>query len=267
MAEGPVQAAGDAAKAAAQAPAKAAKGAGGFLRGKMFGMPRWAFLGLLAGGLVLGLYLRMRSAGEEEVPPEDEEYVEPYADDPIVDPDAGAGYGILGPSQGQVVPVETPLIPEGFETIIGDLVGGLVDQTGYLTEIIPGAQGDPTSPGSGAGVTGGGPPNRPAGAHGPFKGLTAAQQQKFFKFLRAGRYDRAQKVIERHGTGGGPKPGSGGRDGDNGDAVVGAGPRGGRGQGGRGSASSSNGGRGGRGNQQQAGPRGGGKPGRGGGRK
>lgn len=121
-------------------------------------MPRWLFLSLLAGGIIVGLYLRSRSQGE---PP-------PPSEDTLAGSgDAGlAGVGVASPPGG-VVPVATPTTPEGFPELIGsltDVIGGLA--AGYNPPGTPAPDAINNSPG-GAGTpvqttppTGGGPPSR-----------------------------------------------------------------------------------------------------------
>lgn len=183
MAETPTPPANPAGAAASAAKGGSAKLVG-FLQTKQFGMPRWAFLALIVGGVGLGLYLRSRQRAaemsdeeaESEIVPEDAYMGELAPLDPGLE-----GAGILaGPSGGSVVPVTTPTIPEGFPEIfdvlgltIGDLALSnsdgalaLADQNTILTEQLAGL--------AGLALTGGGtvhqPPHVPKPRPGPGSG-------------------------------------------------------------------------------------------------
>lgn len=97
-----------------------------WLKVKTAGLPRWAWVALLSGGVVLGLYLRSRSASNE-AEGESEEYP---AEGELVEGGLGgygegglAGAGLIGPAGGSTsVPVQTPYIPEGFTSAFSTLV-------------------------------------------------------------------------------------------------------------------------------------------------
>lgn len=135
-----------------------ARGLSAFLTAQQFGMPRWVWLGLLAGGIGAGIYLRNRSAeAEAEAPEEDLEY-DPYAEEgePSIYDESLAGVGILpGGSTGEVVPVSAPYLPEGF----ADILGGIADIFAVIGENPDAFNPDPD--GNNNGGTGGGPPRRP----------------------------------------------------------------------------------------------------------
>jgi hypothetical protein len=162
-----------------------------FLNGKQFGLKRWQWLVLLSAGIAFGLYLRSKQAGAaveaeevgEELPAGFEDTIAANAEDPGL---AGVA-GTYGPPAGSVVPVQTPLVPEGYtETaqIGGDIAAGAVGVLGdvavaalerggdgeavpAVNVMVPGQRSPGATtrkpvkrPGakSGRGATGGGPP-------------------------------------------------------------------------------------------------------------
>jgi hypothetical protein len=163
------------AQAASDKVARSAKGGSSWLKGEQFGMPRWVWLALLAGGIALGLYLRAREAAEEV----DEEFV----DAPISGEEDGlgvgyedpgmAGVGVLSPGSGSVVPVSTPMLPEGLMDVFGAIGGTLADVAiegrPPPVQMLP-PRRPPTPP------TGGGPPNRPPQGHPPLTPREKAQR-------------------------------------------------------------------------------------------
>lgn len=133
------------------------------LKGKIFGLPRWAFFILLALGVAVGLYLRRRSiadAGDQE----GSDASAPMAEDPSAyadtlggaDGEAGlAGVGVASPPGG-VYPVTTPIIPEGLTDVITDLTGVIGDIATAPADAVvqePAMAPPPSTP-----TTGGGPP-------------------------------------------------------------------------------------------------------------
>jgi hypothetical protein len=118
-------------------------------------MPRWAFLSLLAGGVVLGLYLRSRRRAQQSTEPE-----ALPTDSLGTSEDPGlAGVGVISPPGG-VYPVSSPVLPEGFTDIVGSLTGVIGQQGETLAAV---AQPLPQSPPV-VNVqlpTGGGPPATP----------------------------------------------------------------------------------------------------------
>lgn len=191
---------------AGKAAKGAGKGAASWMKGDMFGMPRWAWFGLLAGGLALGLYLRARSAAQEAAI--EEEAAGGELDAPLaLSPEADfsnaaamtpglAGVGVLGPPGGMVHPVTTPIIPEALTDLLGVLGGGTTDFATAIGEALadnlPAAwrvtedqwQRDP--PG-----TGGGPPNRRRGNHQPLILTKKTYQSQLEKLARGGKKDQA----------------------------------------------------------------------------
>lgn len=119
----PVAATGEAARSAG-------RGAAGFLRARTFGMPRYVFLALLAGGIAFGLYWRQRRATEAIDQTAPDSTAVPVPGDSLAantDEPGLAGVGVAGVAPGQVVPVSTPTLPEGLTDVYGALTGGLVD--------------------------------------------------------------------------------------------------------------------------------------------
>lgn len=122
-----------------QAARGATAKAGGFLKAKTFGMPRYVFLGLLAVGIAYGLYRRKQNAAADAALSSDPNATDPTLDPSAFDPnslgananEAGlAGVGVAGITPAGVVPVQTPQIPEGLPEITTALGQGLVDLAG-----------------------------------------------------------------------------------------------------------------------------------------
>ena len=133
-------------------------------------MPRWAWIALFSGAVVIGVYLRSRNE-EEEVGPGEEE--PEMSEDELAyyegTEQAGglAAAGLVGPAQGQVMPVEAPYIPQGFVDIFGAQSETLGSAIGALAEREPGErvetirEVEPIGEGSAQGLpTGGGAPKR-----------------------------------------------------------------------------------------------------------
>lgn len=102
-----------------------------WLKIKTAGLPRWAWIALLGGGVALGLYLRSRNSGEAEG---EEGYTEGGE---LVEGGTGgygeggmAGAGLIGSAGGSTsVPVSTPYIPDAFTSMFESLTA-LVGQQG-----------------------------------------------------------------------------------------------------------------------------------------
>ena len=109
------------------------------LTAKTFGMPRWAWLILLAGGIGFGIALRRNREEQIEADEmlDDEAEVMLETGDPL---DAGiyedpglAGVGVYGQSPASVVPVQAPVIPEGFVdqgAVLGDVLSTFITEWG-----------------------------------------------------------------------------------------------------------------------------------------
>lgn len=135
---------------------------------KSAGLPRWAWVSLFSGAVLVGLYLRHRSQETEE--PEETGEEPEYGEDSLASyegTDAAGGLaaaGLIGPAQGQVLPVEAPYIPQGFVDIFesqGETIQTLSDRepgerVETTTEVIH--ERDPSE--SSQGLTGGGPTKR-----------------------------------------------------------------------------------------------------------
>lgn len=108
-----------------------------WLKAKTAGLPRWAWIGIGSSAIVLALWLRSRSAGnEEELEGEEEGPGEGelgYYDGTET---AGglASAGLLGPAGGQVVPIESPYLPEGMVDIFAQITELASLQGAYITE-------------------------------------------------------------------------------------------------------------------------------------
>lgn len=105
------------------------------LTAKTFGMPRWAWMALLAGGVAVGLYMRRRSQAQDamaEAAAPSPDGTDPASPDSLAaQSDPGlAGVGVVGPTGGSVVPVESPQIPPGYpETfdVLGNVISSIAE--------------------------------------------------------------------------------------------------------------------------------------------
>lgn len=107
----------------------------------MAGLPRWAWIALIAGGVGVGLYLHSRNPDTEETEETEElpggrsQSLEEYEGT-----NAGGGLqalGVAGPVPQATVPIESPVVPEGFTDTIGsqaDTIQGLAN--GVLEDAI-----------------------------------------------------------------------------------------------------------------------------------
>lgn len=180
---------------------------------KTAGLPRWAWVMLFSGAVLTGLYLRSRSQETEE--PEEGEEEPGYNEDSLAayngTESAGglAAAGLIGPAQGQVVPVEAPYIPEGFVDVfgaqsenLGELIGALANrEPGERVETI--REVEPIGEGSNQGVTGGGPPKRKPSKKAPPSKQKQAQKKSKTPFKRAPNVPNPGKP--KKGSGGGSK--------------------------------------------------------------
>lgn len=104
---------------------------------KQFGLKRWQWLVLISAGVLFGLYLRSRQAKGEVEQEETGQEPAPIYEDTIAanadEPGLAGVAGTFGPPAGSVIPVQAPLVPEGYpETaqIGGDIAGSLVGTLG-----------------------------------------------------------------------------------------------------------------------------------------
>lgn len=201
-----------------------------WLQGKMFGMPRWAWIGLMVGGIGVGLYLRSRSAAEDtlatdELEPEQYDLPLDTMAGNLDDPGLAGSLETVGPAAGSVVPYASPTIPEGYpETfgVLGDVVNVLGEAIANLGRPAPLPSGGsdkptkkpkPDKPKPG----GGGPPKRPDNKR-PKKVLTEAELKQYRKLKkqnpgRAAGYLDLQAGNEKHPVGAGTtggRPNTGG---------------------------------------------------------
>lgn len=97
------------------------------LKVKMAGLPRWAWLALLAGGVGVGLYLHAANTAETEGEGEEESEELPAGSPQSLEgyegTETGGGLqalGVAGPTPQATVPVESPVVPEGVtQTVEG----------------------------------------------------------------------------------------------------------------------------------------------------
>lgn len=100
----------------------------------MAGLPRWAWIALLAGGVGVGLYLHslnQESEGEGDEETEELPSASPQSLESYEGGDTGGGLqalGVAGPTPQATVPVEAPYLPEG----ITDVLSGQNDTTQAL---------------------------------------------------------------------------------------------------------------------------------------
>ena len=128
------------------------------MKAKTFGMPRWAFIALLVGGVAVGLYIRARRKAADQAATDTSGASTSDTLSGSSDPGL-AGVGVTSPPGG-VYPVSTPVLPEGFTDVISSLTGVIGDQASALTSVA-----QPYTPATPPTVvqvpTGGGPPATP----------------------------------------------------------------------------------------------------------
>lgn len=165
-----------------------------WLQAKTFGMPRWAFLTLLAGGVTLGLYLRSRRNAETQG--QDQSPIEGTDTDLYGSAEPGlAGVGVVSPPGG-VYPVTTPTLPEGITELIGSLAGVIQGQGDALVSVPNAFQ--PQTPVVNVTVpaTGGGPPKAPPKKAPASSGCPAGYQKNTNK--GSGRYGQCYKTVSTY---------------------------------------------------------------------
>lgn len=130
-----------------------------WLKIRTAGLPRWAWVTLFGGAVVVGLWLRSRTVEQEA------EAETAGAGTPA---EGSLGYyegtssagglaaaGLVGPASESLVPVQTPYIPEGFVDMFSELTGLAAELGGYITEHQNVVTENPTVTGGGAPESGG----------------------------------------------------------------------------------------------------------------
>ena len=198
-----------------------------WFKGSIFGMPRWAWIGLLVGGVGVGLYLRSRSAAEDtlatdELEPDQIDVPQDTMLGSLDDPGLAGSLETVGPAAGSVVPYASPTIPEGYpETfgILGDVVnvlGEAIAGLGRPQQTLPsGADAAKPDKPKKDRPGGGGPPRRPDNKRPPKKVLTPAELEQYKKLRktnpgRAASYLKDQAGKDKNPVG----AGAGGRGSD-----------------------------------------------------
>lgn len=119
-----------------------------WLKVKTAGLPRWAWILLFSGAVGVGIYIRTHHQ-EEEFGPEEESAEEPQEGLSQYEGTEQAGglaaAGLVGPAQGQITPVESPVIPEGVVDIIGAQNETLSNAIGALAAREPGERVETTT--------------------------------------------------------------------------------------------------------------------------
>jgi hypothetical protein len=145
---------------------------------KTAGLPRWAWISLFSGAVVVGLYLRSRhtAEGEEEVAEEPEPSEDSLASYEGTETAGGlAAAGLIGPAAGSVLPVEAPYIPQGFVDIFQTQGETLTSAVSALAEREPGErvevikETEPAQTLTGGGPTTHKPSHKPPQKHPPKK--------------------------------------------------------------------------------------------------
>jgi hypothetical protein len=96
------------------------------LSAKLAGLPRWAWLGILSSGLLLGLYLRNRQQAADAAGDTAPDVTDQSTVDGSGDPSVGFGSALVGAEPAGVVPVDSPVIPEGFPEVF-QVLGSAVE--------------------------------------------------------------------------------------------------------------------------------------------
>lgn len=148
---------------------------------KMAGLPRWAWLSIISAGIILGMYLRHRAnaaaamAGDQGDGTDVGDQYSGYADQ--TDPSLAGLYAPVSGGGGPAIPVENPVIPQGYSDFSIAALQALADartaasadqaattQAGYdaiarIVGTITPAVPTPVAPSTPATPTGGGPPS------------------------------------------------------------------------------------------------------------
>lgn len=179
-----------------------------WLKVKTAGLPRWAWISLFSGAVIIGLYLRSQNdevEGEEEIEPADGglDYYEGT--------DAAGGLGaagLIGPAAGQVVPVEAPFVPDALTEVLTSQAQANVDSQNALAVLAQTAlEREPNErveiiseipAESSAGLTGGGAPSRRPSHRPP--GQRRKDQQRKKEAAKARRLSQKAKQARKRGN-------------------------------------------------------------------
>lgn len=134
-----------------------------WLKAKTAGLPRWAWVSMFGGAVVLGLYLRSRSSSDEEEPETEEEEIADGELGAYEGTDTAGGLaaaGLVGPAQGQITPVEAPYIPEGITDVLQGQQQVIAELGSKEPVLVEGPERVETTIENTPVVTGGGPPRR-----------------------------------------------------------------------------------------------------------
>lgn len=141
-----------------------------FLKAKTAGLPRWAWITLFSGAIIVGLYLRTRSGDDtEDVEAEGIEGAAPGSLGFYNGTESAGGLaaaGLVGPVGTESIPVQTPYLPEGVVDIIESLGTTIGELGGYIVQDRESARESI----SGGGLTGGGAPEAGANHEAPGSG-------------------------------------------------------------------------------------------------
>jgi len=108
-----------------------------WLQTKTAGLPRWAWITLFGGAVIVGLYVRSRNTESEEEgleEPEPEEIGLSQYDGTETAGSLGS-VGLAGPASAQVLPVEAPFVPDALTEALTSLVGSNIEGQQALSQI------------------------------------------------------------------------------------------------------------------------------------
>jgi uncharacterized membrane protein len=96
------------------------------MKSKVAGLPKWAWIAIIGGGVGVGLYLHSRRKKAEETEETSESESLPGAQPQTLESYEGTnaggslqGLGVAGPVPQATVPVESPVVPQGFVDTLG----------------------------------------------------------------------------------------------------------------------------------------------------
>lgn len=148
-----------------------------WLKIKTAGLPRWAWISIIGGAVVIGLYLRTTSQPETVEEEEGEINPEESGLSQFAGTETAGGLGaagIAGPAGNTLTPVETPVVPEGITDALTASIGSNVEAQQAMGDLAAAAlarepserveiinEREPAAPReSSKGLTGGGAPTR-----------------------------------------------------------------------------------------------------------